>query len=202
MPRTAKLLAITHDGEDVLLAGKTVSLLEQKKKFLEIRSKRSHPDYREVSYQESDGREMVARLLTPDEHEAHDQRREAEQTEANAAGRKLAAKGKPLKNKPRAETKVPAPSARHGYDAAGTPKPDPTIPETEAAKAAREAVESAETAAIARLAELNAKEKGELLQLTTDLVAAGRLPAMPAKTNKASLAAAILSAAPAQSTNP
>lgn len=70
MPRSAILTAITHDGKDILLAGRTKPLTEVRRMFQDIRGTEHHKDYRSVSYQESDGMEQVRHFRTAKEQEA------------------------------------------------------------------------------------------------------------------------------------
>lgn len=64
--RTAKTLALTHDGKEILLSGKTVPIVEQLTAFRQLRCAQAHAEYAEVSYQESDGGEHLVRFRKPE----------------------------------------------------------------------------------------------------------------------------------------
>lgn len=161
MPRTAKTLAITHDGKDVLLAGPTVNLLEQRDLVKKIRSEnggaRFHADYASLSYQESDGHETVYRFSTPAAHEER-QKQVAEdnaaQEEQNKAHRAL-------------EKKTPGAPALPKPDEENAPEDDDELAlgESEKAEGLRK--------------ELLAKSRGELLKLAETTQA--KLPLLKGK---------------------
>lgn len=56
--KTAITTAETHDGKEVLLFGRSVSLPEQRQEFnrLRVLHPRVHADFSAVTYQEEDGR--------------------------------------------------------------------------------------------------------------------------------------------------
>lgn len=60
--RTAKTLALTHDGKEILLSGKAVPIVEQLTAFRQLRCTKTHAEYAEVSYQESDSNEHLVRF--------------------------------------------------------------------------------------------------------------------------------------------
>lgn len=70
--RTARTVALTHEGGEVLVSGRKVPILEQLQAFRALRCSPSHPEFSEVSYQESDGPEHLIRLRTPDAQAEHD----------------------------------------------------------------------------------------------------------------------------------
>lgn len=77
--RTATTLAITHDGKEVLLAGRTVGLLDQKELVKKIRHSeggaRFHKEYASLTYQESDGHVQEFRFLSPAQHEEREKQK-------------------------------------------------------------------------------------------------------------------------------
>lgn len=86
MARTATTRAQTHKGEWLSIALDDVPLLEQKKSFLALRADRSHPEFKTVIYQESDGVVQTLRFVTPHEKQKHEEAKAAaiaEQEEFN-----------------------------------------------------------------------------------------------------------------------
>lgn len=79
MPRTAITVAVTHDGKDVLISGKTIPLLEQIKNFKQFRAKSAvhqpHEQFSEVCFQESDGHLQTVRFNTPNKQKSIDTQR-------------------------------------------------------------------------------------------------------------------------------
>lgn len=84
MARTAITTAIRHDGKEVLVHGRQVSILEQLQNWRNTRCELSHPDIAEVHYQESDGQLLIHRMRTLEAQADHVKKRNAE-TASNAA---------------------------------------------------------------------------------------------------------------------
>jgi hypothetical protein len=86
--RTAIITGLTHAGKGVLLSGKETPLLKQIDIFKTFRKGAildgSHPEYREVSYQENDGSEELLTFLTPAAKKEYLESREKEK-QAHAA---------------------------------------------------------------------------------------------------------------------
>ena len=107
--RTAILHGITHKGESKLICGRTVPLPNQLKKWREeFRGKASHPEFKEVTYQESDGIVQTIHLRSPEAQAKHDAMRE---TEAKAAKEAEEARHKAANPKPPAKA-APKPPAK------------------------------------------------------------------------------------------
>lgn len=129
MPRTAKTLAITHDGKDLLLAGPSTPLLEQRELVKKIRfangGGRVHPEYASVIYQESDGPETTYRFITPETHEARQKQIDADndaRAKQDEAHKTVTKKTEP--NLPQAPVE-PEGNAPYGYDKNRKPNPKP-----------------------------------------------------------------------------
>jgi len=52
--RTARTIAETHDGKEVIVSGRTVPIHEQRKSYFDFKVKGSHPTYAVIYFQESD----------------------------------------------------------------------------------------------------------------------------------------------------
>jgi hypothetical protein len=117
MPRTAITTALKHDRKTcVLIAGKSVSLLDQRKNFQQMKAPPlMHSDFCEVSYQESDGPEHVIRFRSPKDQAAHDAERAAEKKRqdefAAKANTKIKHRASPS-DLTEAKPKLPAPPQR------------------------------------------------------------------------------------------
>lgn len=207
MPRTAKTLAITHDGKDELLYGKTVSLITQKEKLRAFRGLRVHEKYQEVSYQESDGHEQVYRFITPELHAKRLKQNEADQKAFDAAEQARAGTTKPaakpavvlLDNGP-----TVAEYAGRGYNPANYPS-DGYASKSSAEEIAaaianyNQAADDKEAAAELPNAEglrkdLLQKSHSDLLKACAELAAANPEFKLPAKTSKLNLVNALVSA--------
>ena len=67
--RTAVTLAIKHDGSEVLIHGRTISIEKQKETIRNLLGLQVHKEYKEVTYQESDGAFRHLHFITPTEAE-------------------------------------------------------------------------------------------------------------------------------------
>lgn len=76
--RTAKTVAETHDGKEVLVFGRKVPVMEQQQAFRDLQGQESHPEFAIVTYQERDGVERILRFRTADEQKAHEEARASE----------------------------------------------------------------------------------------------------------------------------
>ncbi len=94
MPRTAITVARTHEGKWTLLGHPGIPLVAQLKTYRGFLGEKVHEKFAYVQLQESDGVERHVHLRTPDDHEAHQERRAAEQKSADEAGVAEVAKAK------------------------------------------------------------------------------------------------------------
>jgi hypothetical protein len=184
--RTAIITGLTHAGKGVLLSGKETPLLKQIDIFKTFRKGAildgSHPEYREVSYQENDGSEELLTFLTPAAKKEYLESREKEK-QAHAA-------------------QLAAHSEREGISRADKAAADKAAADKAAADKAAADKAAADKAAADKppgnefkAEELNAQDQGALLKLADELTKAGRITA-PAKTSKSALVEAILAAKP------
>lgn len=68
--RTAVTLGTKHDGSEVLIAGRTVAIHEQKAAFHNRLGQHIDAAFKEVTYQESDGVPRIIHYISPDEAKA------------------------------------------------------------------------------------------------------------------------------------
>ena len=76
--RTAVTIAKRHSGEEVLIAGHDVPLLQQREAFRKLRGVRIDNEFQSVSYQESDGPVISIRFVSDKEAKAELAKTEAE----------------------------------------------------------------------------------------------------------------------------
>ncbi len=80
--RTAITISRTHSGKWSLVGTPDDSLLDQKKAFRALRASKSHKDFSEVVYQESDGHREIIRLLTLEAAEKIEKQAASDHSEA------------------------------------------------------------------------------------------------------------------------
>ncbi len=95
MSRTARTIAQTRKGKEVVIADRFVPVYEQLEALRKFKVMRSHAEYESVTFQESDGEELLIRFLTPaaekqlaearaNEHKQHLAAVEADKADAKA----------------------------------------------------------------------------------------------------------------------
>ena len=193
--RTAIISGLTHAGKGVLISGKEVPLLKQMEVFNTFRkgaiTNGSHPEFKEVSYQENDGYEQLLTFRTPEAQKQHEAARAAEkerhqkQIAAEKAREGIHRPDKAAADKAAADK---AAADKAAADKAAADKAD-------ADKAAADKAAAETTGNEFKREELQVKPQGELLALVKTLVESKRIDP-PAKTSPTALIEAILSAKP------
>lgn len=97
MSRTSITTGKTHAGEDVLISGRSVPIVEQLAAFRKLRGQPAHDRFCLVALQESDGAEQIIRFLTPEEHAERKKRRESEMAALRQQAPKYLLKQEPQK---------------------------------------------------------------------------------------------------------
>ena len=90
--RTAIIIGKTHSGEWKLLSHPDENMIEQRKKFRELRVHKASETFAIIQYQESDGHAEQIRFLTHDAHKAREDQKAADM----AAYKASVAKEKPM----------------------------------------------------------------------------------------------------------
>lgn len=175
--RTAITTAITHAGQGVLLSGKEVPLLKQRDLYLQFRKQAilegAHPQYKEISLQESDGHEELLTFRSPAAQKQHLDLR--------------------AKEKKQHEAQVEAERQREGAPRAQTP-PKPAKETKQELTAEEKAAAELAAKNAAHRSELLAKSKGELLAIVEKLKSEGKTVEI-GKGNKIAVVNGILLAA-------
>jgi len=208
--RTAIISGLTHAGKGVLISGKEVPLLKQMEVFNTFRkgaiTNGSHPEFKEVSYQENDGYEQLLTFRTPEAQKQHEAARAAEkerhqkQIAAEKAREGIHRPDKAAADKAAAD-KAAADKAAADKAAADKAAADKAAADKAAAdkadadKAAADKAAAETTGNEFKREELQVKPQGELLALVKTLVESKRIDP-PAKTSPTALIEAILSAKP------
>lgn len=217
--RTAITLAKTHTGKWELLATPDDSLIQQKQEFRALRADRAHPKYAIVIYQESDGHAEINRLLTKEAKARIEAQRAEDQAAAAAFDQAELERRDPARKKAALEAVHKAAEKRAAqveeyaktnsisvFEAENILFPAGKKNEAPGEQAELDALSQGDSGANSPASEFTSEKlkelnHGDLLAITADLFAAGRLPEKVTG-KKSDLIAAILSAKPKPATPP